>query len=179
MGKVPYITHVTEVASILSTMTDDQEIMAAGALHDVVEDAGVLPEELTEIFGERIAGLVASETENKRSNERPEDTWQIRKEESLAELKASEDTAVKMLWLTDKLSNIRSMERSYETMGEDLWQHFHQHDPKMHKWYYEGVADAVAELSDTAAYREYIRLQPTRNISKSSAGKSMRKGWLR
>ena len=35
---IPYILHPLEVAQILSTMTDDQEIIAAGVLHDVVED---------------------------------------------------------------------------------------------------------------------------------------------
>ena len=34
----PYILHPVEVAQILSTMTDDEEIITAGILHDIVED---------------------------------------------------------------------------------------------------------------------------------------------
>ena len=36
--KIPYILHPMEVAQILSTMTDDQETITAGILHDIVED---------------------------------------------------------------------------------------------------------------------------------------------
>jgi hypothetical protein len=45
-----------------------------------------------------------------------------------------------------------------KTLGNDMWKVFNQHDPKMHKWYHEGVADALKELQDTEAYQEYISL---------------------
>ena len=61
----PYILHPLEVAEIISTMTDDIDIITAGVLHDVVEDTdGTLPE-IRNRFGERVAELVSSETENK------------------------------------------------------------------------------------------------------------------
>ncbi len=40
----PFILHPLEVAQILSTMTDDQEVIAAGILHDIVEDTDGTPE---------------------------------------------------------------------------------------------------------------------------------------
>ena len=40
MTNTPYILHPIEVASIIATITDDQDIMAAGVLHDVIEDCG-------------------------------------------------------------------------------------------------------------------------------------------
>ena len=44
-GGRPYIFHPLEVAQILSTMTDDEEVITAGILHDIVEDtAGTLGE---------------------------------------------------------------------------------------------------------------------------------------
>ena len=83
----PYILHPMEAAGIVGTMTDDQSIIAAAALHDVVEDAGVSIEEVGEKFGERVKELVGSETEDKRADLPPTDTWRIRKEESLEVLK--------------------------------------------------------------------------------------------
>ena len=42
--KIPYITHPMETAVIVSAFTDDEEIIAAALLHDVMEDAGVTME---------------------------------------------------------------------------------------------------------------------------------------
>jgi (p)ppGpp synthase/HD superfamily hydrolase len=57
----PYILHPMEAAVIVGTMTDDQNLIAAAALHDVVEDAGVTIEEIEEKFGKRVRELVAAD----------------------------------------------------------------------------------------------------------------------
>lgn len=158
MEKIPYILHPLEVSSIISTMTTDLDVIAAGVLHDTVEDCGVDPKEIREKFGPRVAALVQSESEDKMSSRPPEETWQERKEESLLMLKYTKDIDVKRLWLGDKLSNMRSFYRGYLKEGNALWNHFHQKDPKMQKWLYETIADGLVELKDTAAYAEYVRL---------------------
>ena len=107
LGSTPYILHPLEVAQILSTMTNDENIIAAGILHDIVEDTDGTLEEIEKRFGERVAFLVSSESENKFPNESPDATWQRRKEESLKVLKNTDDQGVKMLWLADKLANSR------------------------------------------------------------------------
>ena len=106
-----------EVASIIVSLTTDVNVMIVGLLHDVVEDAGVLPEEVREKFGDRVAELVASETENKRPDRPAAETWRLRKEESLVELAAAQDNGIKILWLGDKLSNIRSLYADYKEQG--------------------------------------------------------------
>ena len=105
-SEAPYILHPMEVGAIIGTMTDKQEVIAAGVLHDVVEDAGITIEEIGEKFGSRVKELVASETENKREQLPPEETWRIRKEESIEKLRTTDDIEVLMLWIGDKLSNI-------------------------------------------------------------------------
>ncbi len=153
----PYILHPLETAAIAGTMTDDPEILAAAALHDTVEDTPVSIGEIRAAFGERVAALVASETEDKRADLPPEDTWQIRKAESLEKLKrAGCDT--KILWLSDKISNLRSFARLREKEGDAFWRHFHQSDPARQAWYYRSVAECTKELADTAAWREYKAL---------------------
>ena len=155
---IPYIIHPMEAAVIAATLTDDREVLAAVLLHDTVEDAGVKPQEIEELFGLRVAGLVASETENKRDDRPKGETWKIRKEESLRELKDSNDIGVKILWLSDKLSNMRSFYRQYLKEGDSLWNKFNQSDPKMQEWYYRSVAQYTSELSDTPAWAEYSEL---------------------
>ena len=54
---IPYITHPLETAVIVSAFTDDEEMIAAALLHDVMEDAGVTKGELEEAFGARVACL--------------------------------------------------------------------------------------------------------------------------
>ena len=157
-NNAPYIVHPIEAATVVSTMSGDRELLAAALLHDVIEDAGVTADELRERFGSRVTELVLSETEDKRVDRPPTETWQIRKAESLELLKNTEDIAVKMLWMGDKLSNMRSFYRLYLEKGNDLWQGFHQKDPKVQAWYYRTVAEYLADLKGYAAYNEYVYL---------------------
>lgn len=157
-GDSPYILHPMEVGAIIGTMTDDQEIIAAGVLHDVVEDAGISIEEIGVRFGARVKELVASETENKREELPPEDTWQIRKEETLENLKTTDDIAVLMLWIGDKLSNIRAIYRDYLIEGNAVWNKFHQSDVNVQAWYYRSIMKYTERLSDTLAWIEYKTL---------------------
>ena len=120
--QTPYILHPFEAASIVSTMTSEEAVLAAAVLHDTVEDTPTSIYEIEERFGPRVADLVASETENKRKEQKASSTWRIRKEESLAELRDSKDPAVKILWLGDKLSNMRAFYRAWKKNGDALWE---------------------------------------------------------
>ena len=147
-----------EAAVIVGTMTDDQNLIAAAALHDVVEDAGITIEEIEARFGKRVRELVESETEDKRADLPPESTWRIRKEESLSVLKNTGDIAVLMVWLGDKLANMRSIYRDWKIEGDAMWQRFNQKDVNQQAWYYRSIVELTARLSDTSAWLEYKTL---------------------
>ena len=98
-GLSPYILHPLEASVIVGTMTDDQEIIASAVLHDVVEDTNISIEEIEKNFGKRVKELVECETENKRADLPPDETWRIRKQESLEVLKNASDIAVLMVYL--------------------------------------------------------------------------------
>ena len=102
--------------------------------------------------------MVASETEDKRTERPPAETWRIRKEESLRVLEESGDINVKILWLSDKLANMRSYCRMKKKMGAGLWSIFNQSDPAQQAWYYCAVARLTEELSAYDAWQEYRRL---------------------
>ena len=157
-SKTPYILHPLEVAQIISTITDDIEVMTAGVLHDIVEDTVGTNDEISKRFGARVAALVASETEDKMLGMSKEASWLPRKQESIRVLQNSTDIGVKILWLADKLANIRSLAHLYAERGDEIWNIFHQADPKLHQWYYKSVAEAVElELNRTGAYKEFIK----------------------
>ena len=154
----PYILHPMEAAVIVGTMTDDQHLIAAAALHDVAEDAGITLDEIGEKFGDRVRALVASETEDKRADLPPAETWRIRKEESLAVLGNTDDIGVLMVWLGDKLANMRSIYREFKMDGESMWQRFNQKNVNEQAWYYRSIANLTERLSHTSAWIEYKTL---------------------
>jgi len=151
----PYILHPMEVATIIATMTDDPEVIASGFLHDTVEDTAVTPEQIRETFGSRVYQLVLSETEDKLSDRPLEETWEERKRDSLLALQNTHSPDVKILWLADKLSNLRSFSREYLKEGPGIWEHLHQKDPGKQEWYYRSVLECVPEFKDTLVYREF------------------------
>ena len=156
--KNPYILHPMEAAVIVGSMTDDEDIICAALLHDVVEDTPTTIEEVDALFGARVRALVESETEDKRADLPPENTWRIRKEESLEDLAGSGDEAVLMLWLGDKLANMRSFYRIHKSEGESMWQSFNQKDPQQQKWYYTRITELTSPLKEFAAWQEYNAL---------------------
>ena len=153
----PYIVHPMEAVEIVATMTSDQELLAAAALHDTVEDTDVTVERLREEFGDRIASLVASESDTFQEGVSEEDSWHDRKKAAIDRL-ASASHDAKIVALGDKLSNMRAIARDYAVQGDDLWNLFHAKDPKEHEWHYRGLAEALKELDGTIAYQEFLKL---------------------
>ena len=102
--------------------------------------------------------LVHGETEKEYAELSREESWKLRKEESLTRLRANQDRSVKIMWLSDKLSNARSLLRIFEERGDAMWELFHQKDKNVQEWYYRSVADALSEFAETPAYREYVLL---------------------
>lgn len=153
----PYIVHPMEAVEIVATMTADQELLAAAILHDTVEDTEVTVEQLKAEFGERVASLVADESDVMPEGMTEEASWHQRKQDAIDRLsKASHDA--KMVALGDKLSNMRAIARDYAEIGDAIWNRFHTKDPKEHEWHYRGLADSLRELKDTEAYREFESL---------------------
>ena len=153
----PYIVHPMEAVEIVATITPDQELLAAAALHDTIEDTDVTVEDLRREFGERIARLVHAESDQAVEGVSEEESWRDRKQAAIERLaRASHDA--KIVAMGDKLSNMRAIWRDYKTMGDQLWQIFHVKDKASHEWHYRGLARSLSELSDTFAYQEFVSL---------------------
>lgn len=153
----PYIVHPLEAVGIVATMTSDQELLAAAALHDVVEDTDITLEQIRDEFGERIAALVAAETDELYPEVHDVESWRKRKQAAIDRL-ASASLDAKMVALGDKLSNMRAIARDYAVQGDKLWNRFRSKDRKDHEWHYRGLADSLRELHDTFAYKEFVQL---------------------
>lgn len=153
----PYIVHPLEAVEIVATITPDQELLAAAALHDTVEDTDVTVDMIREEFGERVASIVAGESDTFEDGVSEEDSWKARKQAAIDRLaKAPLDT--KIVALGDKLSNMRAIARDYAVIGDGIWDLFHIKERREHEWHYRGLADSLRELENTFAFKEFERL---------------------
>lgn len=158
-SSAPYIVHPMEVVAIAASMTEDPHVLAAAALHDVVEDCGVTYDALCAQFGQRVAGLVMDESQTPCGD--PCASWNARKQCAVDRLRRG-GRETKIIALADKLSNMRAICRDYERDGEAVFLKFHQRDKRRHAWYYRScVAQMADELADTEAWQELRRLVET------------------
>lgn len=153
----PYIVHPLEAVGIVATMTSDQELLSAAVLHDTVEDTDITLEQIRAEFGNRIASLVATETDMPVGEMNLEKNWRIRKQAAIDRL-ASASRDAKIVALGDKLSNMRAIARDYSIQGDALWNLFRVKERKDHEWHYRGLVSALSELNDTFAYKEFSQL---------------------
>jgi len=136
--EVPYVSHIAGVVAVLARHGFDDEVLAAGALHDVVEDCGITRHELTRLFGGRVADLVHAVSEEDKSL-----PWAERKTRYLLRFEQSPPDA-QAIAVADKIDNFASIAVCAGEHG-DPWSMFkHGQDPQMQ--YFEAFARAVAAL---------------------------------
>ena len=110
------------------------------------------------MFGKRVKELVEAETENKRADLPAEQTWRIRKEETLKILENTTDIAVLMMWIGDKLANMRAIYRDWAREGDKIWESFNQKNISEQAWYYRTILKLTERLNNTFAWLEYKNL---------------------
>ncbi len=114
---VPYMSHVAGVAAILSRHGFHDVVVAAGALHDVLEDCGVTEGELAERFGAEVASLVRDVSEEDKSL-----SWEDRKRLYLEHFSTKRWEA-QAITLADKIDNLQSIVVCARSFG-DPWSMF-------------------------------------------------------
>lgn len=116
-ARVPYMSHVAGVAAILSRHGFGEEVVAAGALHDVIEDCDVSYDELRTKFGTLVADLVRHVSEEDKAA-----SWEDRKRRYLEHF-SSEPWEAQAITLADKIDNFQSIIVCARSFG-DPWKMF-------------------------------------------------------
>ncbi len=105
----PYVLHPLEVAQVLAEMKLDSTAIAAGLLHDAVEDTPVTTEDITEQFGEQVAHIVEGVTKIDKiqfANREDRQAENVRK----MLLAMVSDVRVVLIKMADRLHNMRTLQ---------------------------------------------------------------------
>jgi (p)ppGpp synthase/HD superfamily hydrolase len=133
----PYVVHPIRVAETLHLYGADDEVVTAGFLHDVIEDAGVTYEQIEERFGPRVAAIVAGASEPDKTA-----SWKERKQHTIDYIRGEADEDTLLVAAADKLDNARSIRETLRLEGEEkTWARFNEGRTEQH-WYYRALAEA-------------------------------------
>jgi GTP pyrophosphokinase len=105
----PYIAHPVAVAGLLRDLGGDSATIAAGFLHDVVEDTEVTPEEIEQMFGVQVRALVEAVTKLSKFNFSSKTERQAENFRRMF-LAMAQDIRVIVVKLADRLHNMRTLE---------------------------------------------------------------------
>lgn len=125
------IIHPIGVANILEEYGCDDNVIAAGYLHDVVEDTKYTLEDIEKEFGEDIKNLVDAASESDKSL-----SWEERKLETINKTRKL-DQRKKLVIVADKINNIESMQDLFKRNGEDF--SGFKRGKKEQEWYYRSI----------------------------------------
>jgi (p)ppGpp synthase/HD superfamily hydrolase len=148
--RTAYITHPFAVGVILAKAGCSEEVIAAGLLHDTVEDARVKLSRIREEFGEKVAYVVEKCTEPDKR--RP---WNKRKQHTLDSLEEAA-LEVKFVVCADKLHNIRTIARDYRRVGDRVWRRFRR-GREDQRWYYTSLLNSLRSRRKNASYEKLYK----------------------
>ena len=148
---IPYITHPFAVGILLSQVDCSDEVIAAGILHDTVEDTAITLEFIQENFGEKVASIVKGCSEPDKSL-----PWEERKNHTIESLETA-SMEVRLVVCSDKLHNIRTIASDYNKIGDEVWERFKRGKEKQ-EWYYRNLIESLNTKSENKSYLELFKL---------------------
>ena len=165
-SRVPYITHLMEVAAIVGRYGGDEDQFIAALLHDAVEDQGGRKtlSAIRERFGPKVAEYVEGCTD---SYEIPKPEWRERKTKFI-EITVSAPPKQKLIIAADKLHNARSILSDLHEKGDKAWAIFKSGRDEV-LWYYAEMVCALSsgwshpilrELADTVDTMQRLAVRP-------------------
>jgi GTP pyrophosphokinase len=141
----PYVYHCLEVAFILAEQHTDSTTVAAGVLHDVLEDTKTTKDELTVVFGEEIAALVDGVTKIGGYHYRSQEEAQAEYFRKML-IAMAKDIRVILIKLADRLHNMRTLDYLPESKRRQVALETREvYGPLAHRF---GMAKVKWELED-------------------------------
>lgn len=145
----PMIIHPINVANMLREYDFDDEVVAAGFLHDVVEDTKYEISDIEEKFGSNVASLVLGATEPDKSL-----SWEERKTQTIERVK-NLDLRHKALICADKISNLEDFRIVSEIKGDYDFSAFNRGFDSQ-KWYNVEIYNSLI-LNEDENFPMFVR----------------------
>ena len=145
--EIPYVTHPLAVGFLLAKAGCTDDVIAAGILHDVVEDSEFTLTKIHGTFGDKVTEIVEGCSEPDKSL-----PWKERKQHTIESLKRA-PLEIRIVALADKFHNISSMASDFAEVGQKLWDRFNGSKNEQ-KWYYEGLVFALRDNTTDEVYQE-------------------------
>lgn len=134
----PYAMHPISAAMVLQRAgINNEHVIVAALLHDLLEDTEVSYDDLTDEFNEHVARLVASVSEEKYK------CWEERKQHTIDMLKTC-NLETKQITLADKYHNLYTVYEDMKVLGDEVWHRFSRPYDRQ-KWYYTSIYDALSQ----------------------------------
>jgi GTP diphosphokinase / guanosine-3',5'-bis(diphosphate) 3'-diphosphatase len=145
----PYINHLISVAHILATLRVGPSTIAAGLLHDVLEDCGISKEELTKAFDSEIATIVESVTKIGNIKFTDEKEYMAVNHRKIF-IAMAKDIRVILVKLVDRLHNMRTLQYQPEEKQRKISaETLDVYAPIAHRL---GISEIKNELEDLSFY---------------------------
>lgn len=156
-GKIPYIMHPFAVMYLLSSATNDEDILIAGLLHDILEDIDPKIANATDIeesFGSRVLEIVRDVSKNPDLSD-----WHENSQDYIDHLTKRASDAAILVSLADKTHNLISTLKDYNRLGETVWLRFSTKNKADQVWWYATLEELFLErLEDSALLGQYSQL---------------------
>lgn len=173
----PYIIHAIQVGYILTLLRTGPKTIAAGFLHDVVEDCDVSIQEISDMFGEEVASLVDSVTKIGNLKFKDEKEYLASNHRKIF-IAMAKDVRVILIKLADRLHNMRTLQyMSPEKQKKIASETLEVYAPIAHRL---GISDIKNELEDLSfqylnkeKYYEIAKLVEKRKIERDAQVQQM------
>lgn len=137
----PMIMHPISVGELLESFGYDDNVVAAGYLHDVVEDTKYTIEDIKKEFGSDIASLVMGASEPDKSL-----SWEERKQHTIDEVR-NLPFRNKLVVCADKINNLEDLSLKFQKSGTRDFSNFKRGEESQ-KWYYTNVYKSLVNNED-------------------------------
>jgi len=137
----PYVIHSFGVMVIASNVTEDEDILIACLMHDILEDvdSSIYGErEMRDNFGDRVVSIVKDITKDAA-----EPDWHARAKAYLSHLENQASEEAVIVSSADKIHNLLSILDDYDTVGDELWELFTTKSSRDQLWWYESILNII------------------------------------